>query len=361
MKILVRGTNWIGDAVMSIPALRELRRIFPDARITLHTRSLTEGLFTDADFIDEIVPFEKGRWVARDVIDNANFLRDDRYDLAVVMPNSFESALTTLLAGVPRRVGYNKDLRGLLLTDPVPVPEWKARRHEVYYYLHLIEQVEKRVLGRETVAMAIPEVTLDVSAERRTAAAAHLAELGVDNSRPVIALGVGSTNSNAKRWPGERYAQLADRLHDDLGAAVVLMGAGSEREIAESVSSLATRPVTDLTGETGLAEAAATLAGVDLLISNDMGLAHVAAAVGTKTITIFGPTDPKTTRPFSPDAVVARRDVECSPCMLRECPIDHRCMTGLSVDDIFEMARAALAAGKELESNDETETARSIS
>src|SRR5438876_8816129 len=147
MKILVRGTNWIGDAVMSIPALRELRRVFDDARITLHMRSGADGLFREAEFIDELVSFDKNRWKIKDVYDNSQFLRDDRYDLAVLLPNSFESALTSYFTRIPRRFGYNKDVRGLLLTDPIAVPEWKNRRHEVFYYLHLIAEAERRILG----------------------------------------------------------------------------------------------------------------------------------------------------------------------------------------------------------------------
>ena len=143
MKILVRGTNWIGDAVMSIPALRELRRIFPDAQITLHTRSWADGLFRDAAFIDELVTFDKHKWKIKDVYDNSQFLKEDGYDLALLLPNSFESALTTFLTRIPRRIGYNKDLRGLLLTDPIAVPEWKNRRHEVFYYLNLVSEIEK--------------------------------------------------------------------------------------------------------------------------------------------------------------------------------------------------------------------------
>ena len=123
---------------MSVPALRELRRIFPDDSITLHTRTWADGLFRDSDFLDEIVTYDPAKWRFRDVLDNANFLKKDAYDLAIILPNSFESAMTTFLTRIPRRIGYNKDLRGLLLTDPIAVPEWKSRRHEVFYYLHLV-------------------------------------------------------------------------------------------------------------------------------------------------------------------------------------------------------------------------------
>ncbi len=207
MKILVRGTNWIGDAVMSIPALRELRRIFPGASITLHTRSWADGLFRDAAFIDEIVTFDRHKWKIKDVYDNSEFLREDGYDLALLLPNSFESALTSFVSHIPRRFGYNKDLRGLLLTEPIAVPEWKNRKHEVYYYLNLVSEIEKRVLGRDTVSAAYPDISLEISDERRLLASRQLAAFGLDPQKKTVALGVGSTNSRAKRWPAERYAR----------------------------------------------------------------------------------------------------------------------------------------------------------
>ncbi|MEO6051821.1 MAG: lipopolysaccharide heptosyltransferase II [Pyrinomonadaceae bacterium] len=336
MKILVRGTNWIGDAVMSIPALRELRRIFPDAQITLHIRSSAEGLFRDAAFFDELVMFDKNRWKIKDVYDNSQFLRDDGFDLAVLLPNSFESALTSFLTRIPRRIGYNKDVRGLLLTDPIAVPEWKNRKHEVFYYLHLIAETERRLLGRDTVSAAFPDTTLEIPAERKLDARKQLADFGVNPGKKTIALGVGSTNSMAKRWPAEYYARLGDRLQTEIDANVILVGSKEDRKVAGEVAGFSRTPTINLTGKTDLAEIVAILSEVDLLISNDMGLAHIAPAVGTKTIAIFGPTNPETTRPFSENAEIIRKDVECSPCMLRACPIDHRCMTWISVDQVFD-------------------------
>ncbi len=358
MKILVRGTNWIGDAVMSIPALRELRRIFPDSQITLHTRTWADGLFGDASFIDELVTFDKNRWKIKDVYDNSQFLRDDRYDLAVVLPNSFESALTSFVTRIPRRIGYNKDVRGLLLTDPIAVPEWKNRRHEVFYYLNLIAETERRVLGRDTVAQMVPNSSLEVSDERKMAARKKLSEAGVDPFRKTVALGVGSTNSRAKRWPADRYAQLNDRLQSDLDLNVILVGSEAESDVAAEVVRLSRIKPIDLAGNTGLDEAVSILSEIDLMVSNDMGLAHIAPTVGTQTIAIFGPTDPETTRPFSDNAVVIREKVECAPCMLRDCPIDHRCMTRISVDEVFEAAKLRLTANEEEEFE---ETAGSIS
>jgi heptosyltransferase-2 len=323
---------------MSVPAMRELRRVFADARITLHTRAWADGLFADAEFVDELVTFEPHKWKFKDVLDNSDFLKKDRYDLALILPNSFESALTAFLSKVPRRIGYNKDLRGLLLTDPIAVPEWKNRKHEVFYYLNLVSEAEKRLLGRDTVSAAIPDTSIEVSPERIRTAREWLATRGIDVTKKVVGLGVGSTNSEAKRWPAERYAQLSDLLNRDGNAEVVLLGSKAEREVADRVSEFAKTKLINLAGETDLAGAVALLAAIDLLVSNDMGLAHIAPAVGTDTVVIFGPTNPETTRPFSPRATVVREDVHCSPCMLRVCPIDHRCMTRISPEPVFEAA-----------------------
>ncbi len=320
---------------MSVPALRELRRIFPDAGITLHTRTWADGLFQDASFIDELVTYDRSRWAVKDIYDNSQFLKGDAYDLAVLLPNSFESALTTFITRVPRRIGYNKDARGLLLTDPVAVPEWKGRRHEVFYYLNLISEVEKRVLGRDTVSQTWPNTLIEISDERWDEAQRFLTSSGGDPAKRTIALGVGSTNSRAKRWPAANFAALSDMLLAELDANVILVGDKSDSDVAAEVVSLAKRPLIDLTGKTDLAQAVAILAVVDLLISNDMGLAHVSAALNTPTITIFGPTNPETTRPWGNHAVVVREPVDCSPCMLRDCPIDHRCMTRITPEAVF--------------------------
>ncbi|HMT09298.1 MAG TPA: lipopolysaccharide heptosyltransferase II [Pyrinomonadaceae bacterium] len=341
MKILVRGTNWIGDAVMSIPALRELRRIFPEDQITLLTRSWADGLFQDASFIDEIVSYDKAKWPVRDILDNSKFLKRDNFDLAVLLPNSFESAITAFLTKIPRRIGYNKDVRGLLLTDPIAVPEWKDRRHEAYYYVNLVQNVERLLLNRETVGRFEYDGKLEVSDERKSAARKFLIENGIDFGRPTVALGVGSANSRAKRWPVENYAKLAEMIANDANQNVVLIGSKDEESTAAEVEAHCKVKLVNVAGKTDLAMAAAILARSDLMISNDMGLAHLAPAVGTRTIVLFGPTNPETTRPFSPNAFVLREPVDCAPCMLRDCPIDHRCMTRITPERVFEAAFAA--------------------
>ncbi len=337
MKIVVRGTNWIGDAVMSVPALRELRRLFPDAHIALHTRSWAEGIFRDADFLDEIIAIEKKSSDLSTVLGQVRTLDKRKFDLAVIFPNSYRSAAIAKLARVPRRFGYAKEGRRLLLTDPIRVPKWKNERHESYYYLSLIAEVANRVLGPSAKISDDASPLIDLSEKRRQNGSERLRAAGCADGRPTIAMGVGSTNSMAKRWPASNFAVLADMLIDN-GFDVVLMGSPEERGVSADLSALAKGKLIDLTGTTSLAEAVEILGAVDLFISNDMGLAHVAAAVGTPTLAIFGPTNPLTTRPLPETAEIIREPVECSPCMLRECPIDHRCMTRISPQRVFESA-----------------------
>jgi len=185
---------------------------------------------------------------------------------------------------------------------------------------------------------------LEISAERKIAACEMLRDAGVDGAMKTIALGVGSANSRSKRWSTENYAALNERLQAELEANVVLIGSSDDADVSNEVFDLSLKKPIILTGKTDLAEAAAILSVIDMLVANDMGLAHLAPAVGTQTVVIFGPTNPFTTRPFSANATVVRKDVECSPCMLRDCPIDHRCMTRISVADVFEVCREILAA-----------------
>jgi len=344
MNILVRGTNWVGDAVMSIPALRELRRIFPASHITLHTRSWARGIFQDAGFIDEILTFEPEKSKIKTVLEESRVLREGKFDLAVLFPNSLESALIVKLAKIPRRFGYAKDGRSFLLSDAVEIPVWKNQKHEVFYYLNLVAEIEKSYFERQTILESEPRLDLNVSVERKNDARKILEANGVDLSKNTVALGVGSTNSRAKRWQAQSYAELNDRLQNDLGANVVLVGAKDELDISLEVFEKSINKPIILTGKTNLAEAVALLSEIDLLVSNDMGLAHIAPAVGTKTIVIFGPTNEQTTQPIGSEII--RKNVECAPCMLRDCPIDHRCMTRISAVEVFEKAKEKLSTDK---------------
>jgi heptosyltransferase-2 len=348
-RVVVRGTNWVGDAVMTVPALRELRRLFPRARLTLATRQWAEGIFAGADFIDDLLVTGHTSNRPAALFKEAREWRARRFDLGVLFPNSFAPALVAALARVPIRAGYATQGRSALLTQRVAVPVWRGQRHEVFYYLHLVAELERLLYGASTVETGAPDTRLCVTDARLREAQRVLVESGARPGRPLVALCPGSTNSRAKRWPAERFAAVADMLQERVGADVVLLGAREELDISEEVARhMRTRPIV-LTGQTDLAQTAAVLKASDLLVTNDTGPAHVGAAVGCPVVVIFGPTNPVTTRPFSTSAEVVQRPPDCAPCMLRDCPIDHRCMTAITAVEVFERAAHALELRQKIE------------
>ena len=340
-RVVVRGANWVGDAVLTVPALRELRRVLPQAHITLATRPWAEGVFASADFIDDLLIIEAERGV-RGFFRQLRAWRGRRFDAALLFPNAFAPALTAFAARVPLRFGYATDGRAALLTHSLPVPDWRSTRHEVFYYLNLVSELERALTGATAAVEREPRTDLHVSELRKAEAAKLLHARGVTFTRPLVALCPGSTNSRAKRWPADRYAALADMMIEEAGVEVLLIGAREELGVTREVVALMRRAPVVLTGETDLAESVAVLSHVDLLVTNDTGPAHVAAALGRPVVVVFGPTNPLTTRPFSDLAEVVRRPPDCAPCMLRDCPIDHRCMTAISPAEVFARSLALL-------------------
>jgi heptosyltransferase-2 len=207
--------------------------------------------------------------------------------------------------------------------------------------LYLITALEQLLSGTSTVCESDPDISLSISESRRSAAAELLRSYGVKEDRSVVAICPGSINSRAKRWPAQSYAALADRLLEQQ-RQVLLIGSREELDVTNEVISLMRQQPVVLTGKTTLDQITALLGNVDLVVTNDTGPAHIAAALGCPTIVIFGPTNPLTTRPFSFKAEILRHPPECAPCMLRDCPIDHRCMTAITVDEVFEHSQALL-------------------
>ena len=346
-RIVVRGTNWVGDAVMTVPALRNLRRLFPNSHITLATRSSAMGLFSEAEFLDDLLVHEGSG--LRSIVHQVRDWRRRNFDLAVLLPNSIETALVASLARVPMRIGYATDGRQRLLTHPLDLPDWRSSQHEVFYYLNIIARLEWLVNREQTFLNTQPDASLEVAETRKVAALdflRHNGIKGITDGHPLIAICPGSINSRAKRWPAERYATLADRFIDECCADILLIGSAAEEDVSLEVSERMRNNPVMLTGKTKLAELVAVLSLVDLLVTNDTGPAHIAAALGRPTLVIFGPTNPLTTRPFSPLAEIVRHPPDCAPCMLRDCPIDHRCMTAIQPDEVFERARIILGRRK---------------
>ena len=327
-RILVREVNWVGDAVLTLPALEALDGRFPQAEITLLARPWVGGLFANHPAVDRIIEYRsedahrgvRGRWrLTRE-------LKEGRFDLAVLFPNSLDAALTPWLAGIPRRVGYPTDGRGWLLTHPVSNRSAAAGRHQVERYLAIV-----RALGGDgTLSPRLP-----VADEARRRSDDLLREQGIAPAGPLVAMSPGSVYGSAKRWPAERFAAVADGLAESRGATILLIGSEGERPILDQAAAHMRRPAVNLGGRTDLLALVGVLERARLLVSNDTGAMHVAAAVGTPVLAVFGPTDAVATGPLGRCARVVRVPVPCSPCLLRECPIDHRCMTGVTVEEVL--------------------------
>lgn len=336
MKILARATNWIGDAVMSLPALRVLRGRFPEARISVLARPWVAALYEGETALDQVISLE-GNPGARDWAAKwrlAGRLREEKFDLAVLLPNSFESAALVFLAGAKRRVGYARDGRGFLLTDSIALPkQGEIPKHEKFYYLEL--------LRRAGLIESLPEVS-----EIRLEGAAAARERGERLFRerkigsPVIGVSPGAAYGNAKRWLPERFAEAAQSLARRMSGTVAVFGSSAERELCERVAQVCDGR--NLAGSTSLREFIDMTAACHLYLTNDSGAMHIASALGVPSVTVFGPTDEIATGPSGSRARLVREPVECAPCKLRECPIDHRCMTRVSTESVIAEALVAL-------------------
>ena len=337
-RIVVRGPNWLGDAVMCEPALRGLRRLFPQASLTLLVKPVVAELFADHPAIDRVLLYDDkgrhaglaGKWRL------AGELRHARFDLAVLFQNAFEAALLAYLAGIPRRYGYATDGRSLFLSDPVAKPDRRALLHQVQYYWSLL-----RPLG---LTGDPPHPELSISPEEERSMAERLTKAGIAATDTLIGINPGSIYGGAKRWLPDRFAESTERLcrrlneSGDRRTAVVILGAKGEEQLGREIAAHLSVPSVNLSGATTIRELMATVKRCAVLVTNDTGPMHVASAFQVPVVAIFGPTDWRTTSPYGANHALVRHPVDCAPCMLRECPIDHRCMTGVSVDQVYEAA-----------------------
>lgn len=330
-RIMIRAVNWIGDAVMSTPAMGAVRAAFPAAEITVVANPLVAELFRYHPYCDRVLVFDKQGEHAGSAgfVRFCRQLRREQFDLAILLQNAFEAALMAFLARVPLRAGYRTDHRGLLLNLGVAAVDKKHGMHHVDYYLHCLEQLG--VTGGDgALRLAVTE------AERGWAEQI----LGAGRW---MAINPGASYGAAKRWIPERFAEVADGLAARYGAGIVLTGGPGEQEIGRDIEAAMKVVPRNLIGQTTVREMMALLERCDLMISNDSGPMHVAAALDTPIVAVFGPTDHTTTSPAGKACRIVRQPVECAPCMLRECPIDHRCMTRITSAQVLEAAEALLS------------------
>jgi heptosyltransferase-2 len=270
-----------------------------------------------------------------DTRDTVSELRSHKFDTALLLQNAFQAAWFAWRAGIPERIGYARDGRSLLLTKAVPVPKpGEIPVHEQYYYLELIRRAGW--LG------SLPNesfIQLNVPEENRQRAAEFLLPAGVKPDSFRIAIGAGASYGSAKCWPPDRFAELANRLQAQTQAQVILFGTPAEAAVSSAIAAGMSHPPIDLTGKTSIDDLPALLSQCHLFIGNDSGAMHVAAAVGLPVVAVFGPTDPFGTAPVTPRCSIVQEKPYCSPCFLRRCPTDHRCMTRVTPETVEAAAR----------------------
>jgi lipopolysaccharide heptosyltransferase II len=337
MKILIRAANWLGDAVMAIPALEAVRGHWRSDEIVILARPGVAELYREQDFADRVVIFDDtGRHAGisgREKL--ASELRHEKYDLALLLQNAFEAAWIAWRAGIPRRIGYARDARAFLLTQALEVPGRRdAPAHESYYYLELLRRA-----GLISELPQISRIELKIAMGARERAEDVLLRAGARRGAIRVAMGPGARYGTAKCWPAARFADVADELSADFDCDVILFGTATEKAIAQRIASRMRSKAILLAGETALADVPALLASCQLFIGNDSGAMHVAAAVGLPVVAIFGPTDPAGTSPVTRSLELIQHPVSCSPCFLRECPVDHRCMTRIESGLVAAAAR----------------------
>ncbi len=365
MRIVVRGVNWLGDAVMTTPALRRLRERFPGAHITLLSPTKLAGLWMEHPDLDELMTFERGDglWSV------SRRLRSGRFDIAVILPNSPRSALECLLAGVPRRVGRRWPWRSWMLTDPIPAPvhavpmrkrpieeirsraasvsalrdpDPDPRAHQMHHYLDLVA-----ALGADSSPLA-PRLAITV-AEVEAVRQKH----GFRPGSAWLGVNAGAEYGPAKRWPAERFAAVADAVRKEFDCGIAIFGGLGDLALAGDLAEqlrTAAPTLRVLAGKTSLRELLAALRCCRVLLTNDTGPMHVAAALSVPVVVPFGSTSPILTGPGLPGDPrhrLVRSIAPCAPCFLRTCPIDLRCLRDITVDQVVAEVRRAWTSVQE--------------
>ena len=328
--LLVRGVNWIGDAVMTMPALRALRKELPDTKISLLVKPWAAPLFEKNPFIDDIILYEDKYNGISGKFRLSSVLKTKSFCSSILFQNAFDAALIAFLSGIPQRIGYNRDWRGFLLTDSIPFNNDDRKMHHIEYYLNILRQA-----GIDA-EFSLPYIYLSLN--ERIRARNILKGL----KRPVIGINPGASYGSTKRWQPEKFADVSKKIISDLDGSVVIFGGQSEIAIAEEIVSspqllpLAYR-VLLMAGKTDLRELSALISECDILLTNDSGPMHIGYAVRTPLVAIFGSTDPELTGPLGKGNTVIRKNTDCSPCFKRTCDRNKMdCMDAITSDEVFD-------------------------
>lgn len=382
LKILVRVPNWLGDAIMALPALEELRRCSSDAEITLLARPWVSRIYADLPFVDEVLLYPEEhlseflgpRLKLTALIPMIRMLREKRFDRAILFQNAPEAAILAFLARIPQRIGYGTQLRGSLLTsrarprtrrrssmsswlyrnavrftwDSPPTAAVSSSRfdHEALYYLDLLFQAglsDRDYLSNQNLN---PKVRIEATPASVEKARKRLESAGVDMRLPLVVIHPGSAVGPARRWPTRHFAAVCRRLAQTAQVHLLILGWEREETIAGQVALGIENRTTVISGPVDLETTMGLMSLVRLVIANNSGAMHLAAALGVPLVALFGSTDPSASGPLAENAIVHFRPVKCSPCHLRKCPIDMRCWDGVETDEVVSSALTMLSLNR---------------
>lgn len=341
MRLLIRAPNWVGDAILALPALEAVRSKLPGAHIAILASPYVADIYRGQAVADELIPYDRrGKHSGirgREILSLE--LRAGKFDSAFLLQNAFDAAWIAWRAGIPERIGYDRDARGILLTNAIPVPKsGEIPAHEKYYYLELVKRA-----GWLDKLPEVPEISLRVSPEQSRFAEAKLQSFGARTGAVRLAVGAGASYGSAKCWPPDRFAQALNELAKLRDADVILFGTPEEAAVSNAIQSGLDRRAVDTVGKTKIAELPALLSRCAAFLGNDSGAMHVAAAVGLHVVAVFGPTDPLGTAPVTTRARLVQERPYCSPCFLRRCPTDHRCMRAIAPEKVTAAVAQSLA------------------
>ena len=330
-RILIRTTNWVGDVVMTLPALEAVGACFPDCHVSVLAKPWVAPLLEGHPAVDDIIIHKGSKGVFSgplNIFRLTTGIKKLNFDLAILFQNAFEAALIAALSGIKHRVGFGTDLRGFLLTDIVPMRFDHKKDHQVGYYLDVVKHLGCSCESKD------PQ--LYVSEENNIKSEKVLDGMGIKKEDIVLGLSPGAIFGPAKRWPPDRFAMIGDKAVKEWNAKVIVLGSSRENEICNEVAEKMIRRPVNLCGMTGLGEAMGIIRRCNFFVTNDSGLMHVAGALKVPLVAIFGSTNPYATGPRGSQAIVIRHETECSPCLKPECPSDFHCMLDISPEEVWE-------------------------
>ena len=330
-RIVVRVPNWIGDVVMSIPALEALKRNFPKSYLTVISKPWVKDLLIDHPSVSELLIYSPERNILqylRTIFEIGSGIRQRDFDMAVIFQNAFEAAFLMWLGGVRIRVGYCTDGRGLFLTHSVPRPRQDQVTHQVEYYLNILREMGLEAPSKAPVLVRRQDLGIAVRDMLRSS--------GFRQDHLTVGLGPGAMYGEAKRWPAERFALVADMAAREWNANILVLGSKKEKQIGDRVQRAMAHRCVNLCGKTSLSDAIELLSICNFFVTNDSGLMHISAALGVPTIAIFGSTDPHATGPLGPKTRVIQHQIDCAPCLRSTCPRDFRCMLSIEASEVWD-------------------------